>query len=76
MTPSRLAECFPEIRRARAALGACKFADCTHKDEPGCAVDEAMPWEEDRYEFYADLFDEVEAAEKAEREAGYKRETA
>ena len=25
-----------------------------------------MPWEEDRYEFYADLFDEVEAAEKAE----------
>ena len=75
LTTSRLAECFPEIRRAREALGACKFADCTHRDEPGCAVDEAMPWEENRYEFYADLFDEVEAAEKAEREAGYKRET-
>ena len=66
---------FPEIARARAIEGRCKFADCTHRDEPGCAVDAVMPWEEERYDMYCDVFDEVEAGEKAEKAAGYKRET-
>ena len=66
---------FPEIARAKAAEGRCKFADCTHRDEPGCAVDAAMPWEEERYDMYCDVFDEVEAAQKVEKAAGYKRET-
>ena len=66
---------FPEIALARRLEGRCKFADCTHRDEPGCAVDAVMPWEEERYDMYCDVFDEVEAAEKATKAAGYKRET-
>ena len=66
---------FPEIAYARRLEGRCKFADCTHRDEPGCAVDSLMPWEEERYDMYCDVFDEVEAAEKATKAAGYKRET-
>ena len=75
LTVVELGECFPEIRRARRMGGPCKFANCTHRDEPGCAIDEVMPWEEERYDQYADLYDEVEAMERAEREAGYKRES-
>ena len=75
LTVAELGDCFPEIVRARDEAGACKFANCTHRDEPGCAVDEVMPWEEDRYDMYCDIFDEVEAMERAEREAGYKRES-
>ena len=70
LTTATLPECFPEIVRAKTQLGACKFSDCTHRDEPGCVVDELMPWEEDRYDFYADMFDEVEQIERVERERG------
>jgi len=67
---------FPEIAYAKTTTGsACKFSDCTHRDEPGCVVDFVMPWEEDRYDMYCDVLDEVESAEKKERAAGYKRET-
>ena len=67
---------FPEIAYAKKTTGsACKFSDCTHRDEPGCVVDEVMPWEEERYDMYCDVFDEVASAEKRERAAGYKRET-
>ena len=70
ITTNTLPDCFPEIVRAKSERGACKFSDCTHRDEPGCVVDEVMPWEEDRYDFYADMFDEVAAIEKVERERG------
>ena len=70
LTTATLPECFPEIVRAKNQLGACKFSDCTHRDEPGCVVDELMPWEEDRYDFYADMFEEVEQIERVERERG------
>src|ERR1044071_3607146 len=33
--PRELASCFPEMREA---LDRCKFPDCTHRTEPGCAV--------------------------------------
>ena len=33
--PTRLADCMPDLR---AHLGGCKFYDCTHLHEPGCAV--------------------------------------
>jgi len=91
LTVSRLiaGDLFPEIRNAKrlaelraaeagpasGATGRCKFANCSHRDEPGCAVDSVMPWEEERYDMYCDLYEEVEAMEKREREAGYKRET-
>lgn len=36
--PRELAACFPEFRRY---LGACRFPDCRHVAEPGCAVSKA-----------------------------------
>lgn len=35
MEPNELANCFPEFR---ALVDACKYADCSHVHEPGCAV--------------------------------------
>ena len=36
--PSEVADAFPELRALR---GACRFDDCRHLEEPGCAVVEA-----------------------------------
>ncbi len=35
MEPNELANCFPEFR---PLVDACKYADCSHVHEPGCAV--------------------------------------
>ena len=35
-----LKRAFPDIANA---AGACKFRDCSHNDEPGCAVREGVP---------------------------------
>ncbi|MBI3790933.1 MAG: ribosome small subunit-dependent GTPase A [Gemmatimonadetes bacterium] len=35
MEPRELEHCFPEFR---SVLGTCKFADCAHQGEPGCAL--------------------------------------
>jgi ribosome biogenesis GTPase len=35
MEPSELANCFPEFR---PLVDQCKYADCSHAHEPGCAV--------------------------------------
>lgn len=35
MAPNELANCFPEFR---PLVDACKYADCRHVHEPGCAV--------------------------------------
>ncbi|MCS7032012.1 MAG: ribosome small subunit-dependent GTPase A [Gloeomargarita sp. SKYG116] len=51
--PAQLARCFPEIRRQQ---GECEFSDCTHQDEPGCAL--AKDWE--RYEHYVEWRQELE----------------
>ncbi|MBL0940071.1 MAG: ribosome small subunit-dependent GTPase A [Gemmatimonadaceae bacterium] len=54
-----VAECFPEMR---ALLGECRFADCTHLVEPGCAVREAVDGgtiSASRYESYAKLYLEL-----------------
>lgn len=60
---------FPEFR---PLLDHCRFADCTHRQEPGCAVRDAVaqdnvpsaehPVTADRYESYLKLRDELEAA--------------
>lgn len=53
--PTDLPECFPEFR---PHLGLCRFNNCTHMHEPGCAIREAV---EDgaigsgRYASYASL---------------------
>lgn len=37
--PRELAWCFPDLRPYR---GECRFADCSHGPEPGCAVTAAV----------------------------------
>jgi ribosome biogenesis GTPase len=64
IAPRELARCFPEMREP---LERCKFADCTHRGEPGCAVRAAMDAgaiARDRYESYLALFDELITAPK------------
>lgn len=54
-------QCFPEFR---PLVKGCKFNDCTHRHEPGCAVLEAVESGKiarSRYESYRRLFDEAEA---------------
>lgn len=56
---AELAECFPELR---PLLGNCRFADCTHLVEPGCAVRDAVEAGQvsrGRYESYQKLREEL-----------------
>ncbi len=55
-----LAECFPEMR---VLLGQCRFQDCRHVSEPGCAVRTAVTAgkiDPDRYASYLLLLTETE----------------
>ncbi len=62
-----LEQLFPEFR---PMLGFCRFADCTHRREPGCAVRAALafdnvptaehPVTNERYESFLKLRDELE----------------
>ena len=64
--PADLAHAFPEFR---SLVDGCRFADCRHRAEPGCAVREAVAdgvVTAERHESYLSL---LEAAESA-REAG------
>lgn len=65
--PAQLAQYMPDLR---AALGDCRFYNCTHRHEPGCAVraqvaaDEAEPGDTQpiaaqRYRIYKELFEEL-----------------
>ena len=59
---ARLASLMPDLR---VHLGACRFYNCTHRHEPGCAVlakvaegvDDAIS--PNRYKIYSDLYDEL-----------------
>lgn len=65
LSPKDLAGCFREFRKFSEA---CKFADCSHRREPGCAVREAVASAiitSDRYESYLGLREEMEAEEKS-----------
>ena len=62
LLPDKLDQCFPEFR---SSLGQCKFADCSHAHEPGCAVREGVEAgtiSRARYESYVKLRGELEAA--------------
>jgi ribosome biogenesis GTPase len=64
MPSTHLDECFPEFR---PYLGQCRFNDCTHLGEPGCAVVAAVDAGDvsrERYESYAKLRSELEESEK------------
>lgn len=65
--PAQLAQHMPDLR---AALGDCRFYNCTHRHEPGCAVraqvtdDGAQPAHSggiaaQRYRIYQELFEEL-----------------
>ena len=60
--PTMLAQCMPDFR---AYLGLCKFYNCTHLHEPGCAVlahlgaDQDGSISERRHRIYAQLFEEL-----------------
>ena len=63
---SELDRCFPEIRALRDE---CRFADCTHRAEPECAVREALSegkLDRERYESYVKLREELELAEEGQ----------
>lgn len=60
--PQELASCFPEMR---PLLGECRFQDCRHRTEPGCAVRTAVDLGDiaaDRLESYHVLLAELEGA--------------
>jgi ribosome biogenesis GTPase / thiamine phosphate phosphatase len=59
LSPSELDACFPEIR---SRSDDCRFADCTHQHEPGCAVRTAVEQGEvsqARYDSYVKLRSEL-----------------
>jgi ribosome biogenesis GTPase len=59
--PGDLGGCFPEIR---SRADGCRFGDCRHRSEPGCAVLAAVAAGEmlaDRHESYLTLLGELEA---------------
>lgn len=58
--PDEMAAAFPEFR---PLLGACRFNDCRHLEEPGCAIRDALERgevAERRYRSYAALLEEAE----------------
>jgi ribosome biogenesis GTPase / thiamine phosphate phosphatase len=60
--PRDLATCFPEMR---LLVAECRFADCLHRTEPGCAVRAAAGRSEiaaDRLESYLTLLEELRSA--------------
>ncbi len=62
LEPTDLDHCFPEFR---PYLGHCKFANCTHEVEPGCAVRAAVDTgaiSRGRYDSYRKLRGELSAS--------------
>jgi ribosome biogenesis GTPase len=60
--PGQLDTCFPEFR---PFLGQCRYADCMHRSEPGCRVQDAVgagTIARDRWESYLILLEELESA--------------
>jgi ribosome biogenesis GTPase len=64
LSSDHLDECFREFR---AHIPKCKFGNCTHRVEPGCAVREAVSAGEisgERYDSYLRLREEIEQSER------------
>ncbi len=58
--------CFPEFR---PYLGACRFADCVHTSEPGCAIKVAVQEgaiDRERYESYVTLYEDLRTVQRDE----------
>ena len=64
---------FPGFEKTREVR--CRFRDCRHRSEPGCAVVELVARgevAEERYATYLDILSEVEAAEGESRQGSWK----
>lgn len=64
LAPAQLDRCFPEFR---PLIGHCKFADCSHEHEPGCAILAAIErgdLSRARHESYLKLRAELSEAER------------
>jgi ribosome biogenesis GTPase len=62
IVPRELASCFPEMR---PFIGECRYGDCRHMSEPGCAIQGAADAGQilpDRLESYRVLLAELESA--------------
>jgi ribosome biogenesis GTPase / thiamine phosphate phosphatase len=62
LSASQLADAMPEFHTAREQRGGCKFYNCTHLREPGCAVLAAMAQGEiapSRHALYAQVLAEL-----------------
>jgi ribosome biogenesis GTPase len=60
MKPAEVGDYFPEIRRYK---NQCKFNDCLHVNEPGCAVRESLEQGKippERFLSYLQILDEIE----------------
>lgn len=60
--PEEMADCFPELRAVLERGEACRYADCRHRKEPGCAVRAAAENGEipqSRYESYQVMLEEA-----------------
>jgi ribosome biogenesis GTPase len=61
LPPEELDQCFPEMR---SLLDKCRFGDCRHVGEPGCAVREGVRAgvvSVERYDSYVQLLEELKA---------------
>jgi ribosome biogenesis GTPase / thiamine phosphate phosphatase len=59
MEKEEVAQCFPEMRKV---MSGCRFNNCLHINEPGCAVKEAVVNKqitEDRYKSYLSIMDTI-----------------
>ncbi|MPY95144.1 MAG: ribosome small subunit-dependent GTPase A, partial [Acidimicrobiia bacterium] len=66
-------EAFPDVV---ALAEQCRFRDCTHRREPGCAVLAAVAeggLEAERLERYQNLADEYDSLDRRREEAGWRR---
>lgn len=64
MDPEKLSDCFPEMKEKAEG---CRFRECVHVKEPGCAVRSAVEREEisrERYEHYLLFLEEIKKAKE------------
>lgn len=62
MTVDALAACIPDFQ---PYLGNCRFKDCVHLKEPGCAIKEAVEKgmiNQERYQHYVEIAQQIQAA--------------
>ncbi|MEM1056345.1 MAG: ribosome small subunit-dependent GTPase A [Bacteroidota bacterium] len=73
MAPEELGGYFVEFR---PFLGECRFLNCTHDHEPGCAIQEALDEEiitPERYGSYLNILESVRTDYRADEEADWRR---